>query len=207
MNKHRTWSWIGITLAAVWLLVAAVMWLTEDQVSDPEKVLGQMEAAPWRDNPNLNDTLRAAYIDKVVISQNRLDFDQRRRLREEGEATLKAFVESMSEAEQHRYVDGTVEPFLKKVLRIIDTMTPEARKSIAARLRRETGGRQGGGKGAEGRKAEKEDSGRPPADESELDEMLSFGLELQYRDATPAKKLEMAQMLENLQAFLQGFRR
>ncbi len=207
MNKHRTWSWIGITLAAVWLLVAAVMWLTEDQISDPEKVLGQMEAAPWRDHPNLNDPLRAAYIDKVVISQNRLDFDQRRRLREEGEATLKAFVESMSEAEQHRYVDGTVEPFLKKVLRIIDTMTPEARKSIAARLRRETGGRQSGGKGAEGRKGEKEDSGRPPADESELDEMLSFGLELQYRDATPAKKLEMAQMLENLQAFLQGFRR
>jgi hypothetical protein len=30
---------------------------------------------------------------------------------------------------------------------------------------------------------------------------------MQYRDAKPAKKLEMAQMLENMQAFLQGFRR
>jgi len=43
--------------------------------------------------------------------------------------------------------------------------------------------------------------------EGEFDDMIGFGLEMQYRDAKPAKKLEMAQMLENMQAFLQGFRR
>lgn len=210
MNKHRTWTLIGFALGSIWLAVAGVMWVTEDKVSHPEKVLGLMAKAPWLDHPNLNESLRAAHIDKVVQSQNRLDFDQRRKLREDGDATLKAFLESMSEPEQHRYVDGTVEPFLQKVLKIIDSMTPETRKSIAARLRRETGGRQAGG-GREGRRdgegASIEGERRGGSGESEFDDMLSFGLEMQYRDAVPAKKLEMAQMLENLQAFLQGFRR
>jgi hypothetical protein len=208
MNKHRTWTLIGIALASIWLAVAVVMWATDDQVSHPEKVLGLMETAPWLENPNLNASLRGAYIDKVVKSQTRLDFDQRRRLREDGDATLKAFLESMSEPEQHRYVDGTVEPFLQKVLKIIDSMTPETRKSIAARLRRETGGRQAGpGKEGSREGASLEGERRGGSEESEFDDMLSFGLEMQYRDAVPAKKLEMAQMLENLQAFLQGFRR
>ncbi len=99
-----------------------------------------------------------------------------------------------------------MEHHLKKVVNILEAMSPETRRSITARLRRETGGR--------GEKEKSKDE-KPPGDaakaegsvEGEFDDMIGFGLEMQYRDSTPAKKLEMAQMLENMQAFLQGFRR
>jgi hypothetical protein len=206
MTLNRTWTLILIFLAGTWTAVAVVMWLTEDQISDPEKVLTLMQAAPWQENPNLNDELRSTYLERVIVSQNLLDFSQRRQIREEGEATLQAFFDSLSEKEQHRYVDGTVEHHLKKVVKILDDMSPETRKSITARLRRETGGR------GEKSKAKDDKSPSDPAKpsgtvEGEFDDMIGFGLEMQYRDATPAKKLEMAQMLENMQAFLQGFRR
>lgn len=206
MTLNRTWIQILIFLAGTWTAVAVVMWMTEDQVSHPEKVLALMQAAPWQENPNLNDGLRAEYLERVIASQNRLDFSQRRDIREEGEATLRTFFDSLTEKEQHRYADGTVEHHLKKVVNILEAMSPETRRSITARLRRETGGR--------GEK-EKTKDGKPPGDptkaegsvEGEFDDMIGFGLEMQYRDSTPAKKLEMAQMLENMQAFLQGFRR
>lgn len=205
MKPNRTWTAIALGLAAAWSVVAAVMWLTEDQVSSPDKVLGLMQNAPWHANPNLNDALRLAHLERVIANQNRLDFDQRRRLREDGEETLKSFFDSLSEAEQHRYADGTVEPHLRKVLRILDSMKPEDRRAIAARLRRETGGRFSSA-AREERPANAE-SDRPPVEEGEFDDMLGFGLEMRYRDSPPARKLEMAQMLENMQAFLQGFRR
>ena len=206
MTLNRTWIQILIFLAGTWTAVAVVMWMTEDQVSHPDKVLGLMQAAPWQENPNLNDGLRAEYLERVIASQNRLDFSQRRDIREEGEATLRAFFDSLSEKEQHRYADGTVEHHLKKVVNILEAMSPETRRSITARLRRETGAR--------GEK-EKSKEEKPPVStakaegsvEGEFDDMIGFGLEMQYRDSTPAKKLEMAQMLENMQAFLQGFRR
>ncbi len=218
MKLNRTWTLIAFCLACAWTGVAAVMWLTGDQVSTPDKVLALMQNAPWHANPNLNDTLRAVHIDKVVASQNRLDFDQRRRMREDGEETLRTFFDSLSEPEQHRYVDGTVEQHLRKVLRILDSMKPEELRTVTARLRREAGGRfanasrerdrqRDGERRADGEAGSVEgDTGERPASEG-FDDMLSFGLEMQYRDATPDRKLEMAQMLENMQAFLQGFRR
>ncbi len=205
MELNRTWTLILPTLAGVWSAVAAVMWLTEDRVSSPDEVMELMQNAPWLDNPNLNDTRRLTHLDQIILNQSRLDFDQRRRLREDGEEVVKHFFDSLSEKEQHHYADGTVEPHLRKVLRILDSMKPEDRKAIAARLRRETGGRaaNNGGRRGEGRATAEGD----PAAEGEFDDMIGFGLEMQYRDASPARKLEMAQMLENMQAFLQGFRR
>jgi hypothetical protein len=204
MQLNRTWTSILIFLAGLWSAVAAVMWTTEDRISYPEKVLELMREAPWRDNPNLNDSLRSAHLERVIASQNLLDFSQRRDLREEGEAELRAFFDSLTEAEQNRYADGTVEHHLKKVVRILEAMSPETRRSITARLRRETGGRADKGREREGAAATPK-----PAEtvEGEFDDMIGFGLEMQYRDAKPAKKLEMAQMLENMQAYLQGFRR
>jgi hypothetical protein len=206
MTLNRTWTLVLIFLACTWAAVAVVMWLTEDQISDPEKVLGLMQAAPWEKNPNLNDSLRSAYLERVITSQNLLDFSQRRDLREEGETTVREFFDSLSEPEQHRYADGTVEHHLKKVINILDQMSPETRKGITARLRRETGGRGDKPKNVDDKS--QTDPAKPSGSvEGEFDDMIGFGLEMQYRDAKPAKKLEMAQMLENMQAFLQGFRR
>jgi len=206
MTLNSTWTRILIFLVGTWTVVGMVMWWTEDQVSHPEKVLTLMQAAPWVENPNLNDGLRSAYLERVIASQNLLDFSQRRQIREEGEAILQAFFDSLSEQEQARYADGTVEHHLKKVVNILEAMSPETRKSITARLRRETGGR--GEKTKSGENKPPSDPAKPAGSvEGEFDDMIGFGLEMQYRDATPAKKLEMAQMLENMQAFLQGFRR
>ena len=77
MTLNRTWTLVLIFVACTWTAVAVVMWSTEDQVSDPEKVMGLMQGAPWQENPNLNDNLRSAYLERVVTSQNLLDFSQR----------------------------------------------------------------------------------------------------------------------------------
>lgn len=206
MTLNRTWTLVLIFVACTWTAVAVVMWSTENQVSDPEKVMALMQGAPWEENPNLNAGLRSDYLERVIASQNLLDFSQRRDLREEGEAVVGTFFDSLTEPEQHRYADGTVEHHLKKVITILEQMSPETRKSISARLRRETGGRSEKPKNPEDKRAT--ESAAPKGSvEGEFDDMIGFGLEMQYRDSKPAKKLEMAQMLENMQAFLQGFRR
>jgi hypothetical protein len=207
MTLNRTWTSVLIFVTCTWTAVAVVMWSTEDQVSSPEKVMALMQAAPWLENPNLNDGIRSAYLEQVIASQNLLDFSERRDFREGGETVMKSFFDSLSEAEQHRYADGTVEQHLKKVIAFLEQMSPETRKSIAARLRRETGGRGDKPKEKEGSGPSSSGGAQAGSVEGDLDEMIGFGLEMQYRDAKPIKKLEMAQMLENMQAFLQGFRR
>lgn len=228
-QAQRTWIWIAAVLTVAWSAIGALMWVTADQVSNPEKVVALMAEAPWRNNPNLKDSLRQAYLDRVIASQNLLDFSQRRDLRDEGHDAVMAFFDSLSEAEQHRYADGTVKPFLNKVVKILDSMSVETRKSITARLRRETGGGSGRGE----RQRERQDandagaaptqpstagnsaSSPPPTEpakaatpkEGEFDDFIGLGLEMQYQEATARRKLEMGQMLENMQAFLQGFRR
>jgi len=207
MKWNRTRLSLGIALAIIWAAVGAVMWLTADQVSSPERVLAALNDPPWKTHPNLRDDLRVAALDKIIALQNRLDLDQRRRLREDGEEVMKAFFDSLSDSEKHQYVDGTVEPSLRKVVSILDAMKPEDRKAISARLRREFGRRPGAP-----RTERRPEDGSPqnatdPAPSDGLEEWLGLGLEMQYQDATIERKLEMAQMFENVQAFLQGFRR
>lgn len=196
-----------IALTGVWSAVALYMWSTDDEVSHPEKVLTLMQEAPWRDNPNLNAERRLAYLDRVIASQNQLDYQQRRDFRDEGEEAQMAFFDTLTESEQHHYADGTVKPHLNKVVNILDKMSVETRQSIASRLRRETGAAR----------SDRERDNRAPAPgttppanapkEGEFDDFLGIGLALQYDEATPRRKIEMGRMLENMQAFLQGFRR
>ena len=244
-QAQRTWIWIVAVLAGVWSGIAVFMWVTSDQVSNPEKVLALMAEAPWRDNPNLKDSLRQAYLDRVIASQNLLDFSQRRDLRDEGDEAVTAFFDTLTEPEQHRYADGTVKPFLNKVVKILDSMSVETRRNITARLRKETGA--GGGRGGRDRERERREgpvpatpaaepapantgtgtgtgatatapaaaASTPPPEpaktpapkEGEFDDFIGLGLEMQYQEAPARRKLEMGQMLENMQAFLQGFRR
>jgi hypothetical protein len=202
MKKNRTWTWIILSLSLTWAGVAAVMRVTDHMVSTPEKLLLLLSGVPWLENPNLRPDIRAPYLEEIIRSQNLLSFDQRRSLREEHEAEILSFLDSLSEEEQHRYVDGTVEQFLLKVLKILDSMKPEDRRGISARIRRETGRINAAAKPAD----RKEDDNRERKDD-ELDDLFGIGLEMHYRQSSPREKLAMAQMLENLQGFLQGQRR
>jgi hypothetical protein len=215
MNPKRIWTIVFLSLLAMWALVGVVMWSTSGSISDPDKVLRLMETAPWLENPNLREDLRKSHLEAVIHSQNLLDFEQRRRLREDGEEQVRTFFESLSPEAQARYADGTVGHHLRKVLQILENTSPETRRSIAARLRRETGrGGRAEGRGdrpANGQAAPPSAGGSSGTVEGsqtdEFDDMIGFGLEMQYHDSSPARKLEMGQMVDNMQAFLQGFRR
>ena len=204
VQSQRTWTILLLALTGVWSAVAFFMWRTDDQVSDPEKVLALMQDAPWRDNPNLNEERRRVYLDRVIASQNLLDFQQRRDFRDDGEEAQLAFFDTLTESEQHHYADGTVKPHLNKVVGILDKMSVETRQSLASRLRRETTGSS-----QQNPKPRRDNDGGAPAPpkEGELDDFLGLGLVIQYDEASPRRKLEMGRMLENMQAFLQGFRR
>ncbi len=207
-QSQRTWTLTFFALAVVWAAVGFLMWSTSEQVSNPDKVLALMQDAPWRDNPNLNDRLRLAYLDRVIASQNRLDFQQRREFRDEGEEAQLAFFDTLTETEQHHYADGTVKPHLNKVVNILDKMSADTRKSITARLRRETGGAPRSDREREGRGAGSAATSPPSQpQEGEFDDFIGLGLVMQYDEASARRKLEMGRMLENMQAFLQGFRR
>lgn len=196
MNPGRTWLTILITMACAWSTVAALMWWTRDSVSSPEETLALMQAVPWQENPNLNDALRSAYLEKIIHKQNLLDVIQRRSFREDGTETIKSFFDTLSETEQHHYVDSTALRHLQRVVRTLNAIDPEERKAIASRLRRFMG-----------RPAENSSNGDNNKKNESLEEWLGIGLEMQYHDSTAAKKLEMAEMLESMESFLQGFRR
>src|SRR2546421_12525254 len=105
-----------LAIGAIWGAVAAVMGLTAKHTSTPEKVRELMSAAPWLENENLDEAARRKYLDDVIARVNQLDFDQRRQSREGDPDIGRRFMESLTMAERHHFMEETVEQHFKSVM-------------------------------------------------------------------------------------------
>jgi hypothetical protein len=78
----KTILFAASALILIWSGVGAIMSATEKHTSTPEKVLARMATAPWLDGQEVSDAARRKHLDGIIEEVNKLDFDQRRQMRE-----------------------------------------------------------------------------------------------------------------------------
>lgn len=198
MNLQRFWFQIAAFLLLVWGVLGVVMWATEDSVFTPEKTLALMEHAPWFEDDSLGHEQRMQHVDKVITSVIKLDFAQRNIMREDGQETMERFFKSLTDEEKSEYIGRTVEENFKAVMRGIDKLPPEERRRVIGSIHREM----------------KKKTASNPEMQLLLDQDTqgfekNFNKEMTFffKEAPLSAKIEMAPMLEGMQARMQGMRR
>ena len=198
MKRHRTWLIAAGSLIAVWFTVWMVMLQTDSLVSWPEKVIDLIDDAPWETPDEGSYEIRQQHLDRIITNLNRLDSQQRRRLREDYQDTLSVFFETLTEEEQKEYVNRTVEVYFEVIAKGIKLMSPEERKRMVGRIRGDT-------------KALRSQSAEGDRLASQDQEMLDFIINedpLFFLRQLPLKtKMELAPVIEEMQSRVQGTRR
>ena len=197
MPLQRFWFQVAAFLALVWAGVGVVMWVTEDSVFSSEKTLALMADAPWYADEGLAESKRKAYLDKVINTVLKLDFNQRSVMREDGLETMDRFFKSLTDEEKSQYVNRTVEENFKAVMKGLEKLPAEDRRRIIGGIQREMK-----------KKAAKNPEMQMMLDQSPADFEKSFtkDMGLFFKEAPLSMKLEMAPMLEGMQGRMQGMR-
>ena len=197
MPLQRFWFQVAAFLALVWAGVGVVMWVTEDSVYSSEKTLSLMANAPWLADEDLADAPRKAYLDKVINSVIKLDFNQRSSMREDGLETMDLFFKSLTDEEKGQYVNRTVEENFKAVMKGLEKLPVEDRRRIIGGIQREMK-----------KKASKNPEMQMMLDQDAASFEKSFtkDMGLFFKEAPLSMKLEMAPMLEAMQGRMQGMR-
>lgn len=198
MHLQRFWLQIAAFLILVWGVLGVVMWATEDSVFTPEKTLALMEHAPWFEDENLGHDQRMQHVDKVITAVIKLDFAQRNTLREDGQETAERFFKSLTDEEKKEYIGRTVEENFKAVMKGIDKLPPDDRRRIIGGIHREM---------------KKKTASNPEMqllldqDTAGFEKNFNKEMTFFFKEAPLSAKIEMAPMLEGLQARMQGMRR
>ena len=197
MPLQRFWFQVAAFLALVWAGVGVVMWVTEDSVFSSEKTLALMANAPWLADEDLADAPRKAYLDKVINSVIKLDFNQRSSMREDGLETMDLFFKSLTDEEKGQYVNRTVEENFKAVMKGLEKLPVEDRRRIIGGIQREMK-----------KKASKnlEMQMMLDQDAASFEKSFTKDMGLFFKEAPLSMKLEMAPMLEAMQGRMQGMR-
>ncbi len=198
MNPRRIWLTAAGCLLLIWSAVAWVMKETDHLVSWPEKVMDLATAAPWLDGTESTYEQRQQHLDRVITNLNRLDAPQKRRLREDGQEVLDRFFASLSEEEQKEYVDRTVDPYLSSLEQALKLLPEEERKRLVTRMRNDL-------KTLRGKSPDGERLG--DQDREFMESLVAEDPVLFLREAPMKTKMELAPLLEDMQARIQGLRR
>lgn len=184
------------SLVLIWAGVAAVLRATERHTSTPEKVNALMAAAPWLEGPPLADDARKKYLDDVIANVNRLDFDQRRSMREEGRDVGQRFFDSLTREERARFLEETIEQHFKSVMKAFNQMPREERQRLVRQSMADMNRDRPDGRNMERLKRD---------DEQVFEKVVEKGLGAYYEDASAETKLDLAPLMEQMQQRLRGF--
>ena len=175
-----------------------IMRFTDQHTSTPEKVVGLMENSPWLVNENVvvSEKERQKRLDEIVAQVNLLDFEQRRRLREDGDAASNRFFNSLSAAEKSQFLQKTVEHHFKSVMKAFNQMPQEERRRLVEQARRDMQKNNVDGQNMDRLREE---------DEKVFETLVDKGLGAYYEDASVETKMDLAPLMEEMQQRLRGF--
>ncbi len=189
----------AIALAAIWGGVAIVMSMTDEYISSPEKVAQMVKNAPWHGGKKPSSAERKAYLDELARFYSMLDFDQRRRLREDdtkGDTML--FMAELTEEERKSYLSKILEAQFQPLLKAWPNINKEERRKMLGISRSEMR-KQGRDNGSLDRLQED--------DEQVFQKLIDDGITNYYQNGNDERKMNLAPLMEELQARMQGVRR
>lgn len=192
--KNLLFALAGLVL--IWTGVGAVLHATSKHTSTPQKVHSLMATSPWLDGKDASEKVRRQHLDEVIAQVNRLDFEQRRQMREERE-TSQRFFDSLTKEEKAKFVQETVEQHFKSVMKAFNKMSPEERRKVVDQARNEMQKNQRDGRDMEKLKEE---------DEKVFETVVEKGLGAYYQEASAETKMDLAPLMEEMQQRIRGFR-
>lgn len=176
-----------LILAVVWLVAGAIIWWTRAARPTPEAITAYIEKHQLDTVP---ESQRSEVIDHVAAQHNRLNFDERQKVRKSG--SDRTFFTKLTPEEQQRFLDLTLPEGFRQLMLALNKMTPEARKKIVQRALSDL---------------EKEDpQANTRIDEKQVQKMIGQGVESFYQNASSETKLDFAPVLEQLQRATQRSR-
>lgn len=197
MTRSRIWITALSALLPLWVAVAVVRHLTEDEISSPEETIGILTSAPWLSDGTVSVIERAAYVDNAIKNMNLLTFEQRREVREDGTDAVKTFFDSLTQDERKHYVDRTVQKAFDAVIKGFKAMAPEERKNTVTRVRRDIRANRNG----------EEAQKKADEDQKLFDEFIDIGIEEYLKNASTDEKMKLAPAIEDMQTRIRGIGR
>jgi hypothetical protein len=199
MWQRETILKILAVLAVIWALALGGFFWARSQKPAPEKVTALIVKRPITDLSAEGAALpggaeadrRRETIAKVTHEVNRLDFKQRRELRNERE--IDAFFAKLSLEEKKAFLEDTLPRGFQELMRAINAMEPQRRRNFIEQALRDM---------------EEQDArpeGDPVAGDPELaTKIADAGMQAYYESASADVKLELAPVIEKLQERLQS---
>lgn len=173
-----------LILAGIWCVAGVVLLFSRSASPSPEKLRAYIVAHPLE---GMAEPGRAAILEKTASQLNRLDFDQRRELREG--AVLRTFFEGLTPAERSRFLDLTLPEGFRQMMSALNKMTPEKRQRLVRRALDDI------------QKNSPQSAER--INEEEVKKILGQGVSSFYEEASSDVKLDFAPVLEELQRNIQ----
>lgn len=202
MWRRTTVLRISIALAAIWALALSGLFIARSLKPSPQKVAALLEKHELADL-SVEDSAaptgaeagrRAAAIAEVSREVNRLDFNQRRELRETG--GIDRFFMRLSLEEKKQFLEATLPRGFEEMMRAFNAMEPQQRQRMVDQVLSDLD--------------EEEASGRAPTAEENPElakKIAEAGMEAYYENASADVKLDLAPVIEQLQERLQNMRR
>lgn len=192
MARYRHWFWLALLLAAVWLGASIALRGIREQKPTAERLLAFVES---RDLDSLHGVERERHLEALADRLNRLPFEERQQLRER--RALEHVFRQMHPDEQGRFLDRTLPTGFREVMEAFNRMTSEERRKHVERALRDMRARAG--ELGPGRAEER-------LGDEQVRKIIDQGLQSYYRDSTSETKMDLAPLIEEMQAQMQGFR-
>lgn len=173
-----------LILAGIWAVAAVVISVSRSSSPSPEKLRAYIESHPLE---GMAEQGRVAVLEKTAAQLNRLDFDQRRELRQG--SVLRTFFEGLTSAERSRFLDLTLPEGFRQMMSALNKMTPEKRQRLVRKVVDDI------------QKNSPQSAER--IHEEEVKKILEQGVSSFYEEANSDVKLDFAPVLEELQRNIQ----
>lgn len=185
----RRWTRTLIGLAAIWIAAGLIIFWARKATPTAESVGAFMESHALG---GLAGAKRAEVIDRAARSLNRLEFEERQKLRRSG--APERFFGSMTPEERMAFLDATLPAGFQQMMEAFNKMQPEKRKRFVTQ--------------ALERMREDQES-RPPPDlnDPSIKKLVDEGMRSFYSEASAETKLDLAPLIEQMQKGLQGMAR
>ncbi len=175
-------------LLAIWALAGAGIWLLKKSTPTAESVSALIETTAVA-GKSPDD--RAAAIAQVAERLNRLDYEERQKLRQSRKP--EKFFASLTEKEQLDFLDRTLPAGFQQMMEAFNRMAPARRRKLVERAL--TG-------------MEQDEDRRPPEFNDKMaQKMVDQGLRSFYNDASAETKLDLAPLIEQMQARMRHLER
>jgi hypothetical protein len=174
-------------LAAVWVVAGGVILWSRAVRPTAESVSTYLAKNPLAD---LAPEKRAEVLARAADQLNRLNFEERQKLRELRRD--REFFEQLTPAERREFLERTLPEGFRQLMLALNKMEPEARKKIVNRVLENL------------ERDSPEVAGR--IGEADAQKVIAEGLESFYEDASADVKLDFAPVIEQLQRATQNLR-